>query len=181
MDMGAAKRIGSDAIGTLVVLLGPKKPFPLDGEGIFTSDVAAHQCFSQTVFEFDKTAWRTAMTRRFCYALDLQDDPELIAEYERYHRAENAWPEITASLRAAGIEQLEIYRAADRLFMIMEVNDAFDPAAKASADAADPKVQAWEQLMWRFQKPLPGAAPGEKWRAMDLIYDLQAAVAAAKA
>ncbi len=119
------------------------------------------------------------MSRRFCYALDLNDDPALIAEYERHHRAENAWPEITESLTAAGIVGLEIHRTGDRLFMIMDVDDRFDPQAKALADAADPKVQEWETLMWRFQKPLPGAEPGEKWRAMDLIYDLRAVLALA--
>jgi len=117
------------------------------------------------------------MSRRFCYALDLNDDPALIAEYERYHQAQNAWPAITESLTAAGILSLEIYRTGDRLFMIMDVDDHFDPAAKAAADAANPKVQAWESLMWRFQKPLPGALPGEKWRPMALIYDLAAVVA----
>ena len=115
------------------------------------------------------------MSRRLCFALDLKDDPELIALYEHHHRAENAWPQITASLVAAGIEALEIYRTDDRLFMIMEVGEDFDPAAKARADAADPKVQEWEALMWRFQKALPGAAPGEKWRAMARIYDLDSA------
>jgi L-rhamnose mutarotase len=115
------------------------------------------------------------MTRRLCFALDLQDDPELIALYEHHHRSENAWPEITASLVGAGIESLEIYRTGDRLFMIMDVGPNFDPEAKARADAADPKVQAWETLMWRFQKALPGAAPGEKWRAMTRIYDLAGA------
>jgi L-rhamnose mutarotase len=119
------------------------------------------------------------VSRRFCYALDLNDDPALIAEYERHHRAENAWPEITESLTAAGIVGLEIHRTGDRLFMIMDVDDRFDPQAKALADAADPKVQEWETLMWRFQKPLPGAEPGEKWRAMDLIYDLRAVLALA--
>lgn len=119
------------------------------------------------------------MSRRFCYALDLNDDPALIAEYERHHRAENAWPEITESLTAAGIVGLEIHRTGDRLFMIMDVDDRFDPQAKALADAADPKVQEWETLMWRFQKPLPRAEPGEKWRAMDLIYDLRAVLALA--
>ena len=47
------------------------------------------------------------MSRRFCLALDLKDDPSLIAEYRKYH--EKIWPEITQSLKDAGIEDLEIY------------------------------------------------------------------------
>jgi len=47
------------------------------------------------------------MSRRFCFALDLKDDPALIAEYRKYH--EKIWPEITQSLKDSGIEDLEIY------------------------------------------------------------------------
>lgn len=109
--------------------------------------------------------------RRYCLTLDLKDDPKLIAEYERYH--EKIWPEITRSIRDAGIEELEIYRLGTRMFMIMEVNDKFSPEAKARADATNPKVREWEELMWRFQKPLPQASPGEKWLPMKRIFNLR--------
>jgi len=109
--------------------------------------------------------------RRYCLALDLKDDPALIAEYRRYH--EKIWPEITASIKAAGIEHMEIYLLGTRLFMIMEVNDAFSFPAKARADRDNPKVQEWEKLMWRFQQPLPTAKPGEKWQLMECIFQLE--------
>lgn len=115
-----------------------------------------------------------ANTRRICLALDLKDDPGLIAEYEHHHESQNAWPEITQSIREAGIDEMEIYRIENRLFMIMEVNEDFDPEAKASADAANPKVQEWEELMWEFQQPLASAGPGEKWLEMKRIYQLSA-------
>jgi L-rhamnose mutarotase len=111
------------------------------------------------------------MQRRYCLALDLIDDPALIAEYERWHQA--VWPEIIASIKTAGIEQMQIYRAGNRLFMIMEVNDSFNFEAKARADKDNQKVQEWEQLMWKFQQPLPFAKPGEKWVLMDKIFQLQ--------
>ncbi len=108
-------------------------------------------------------------------ALDLKDDPELINEYQRYHEPQNAWPEITKSIKDAGIEEMQIYRIENRLFMIMDVNDSFDPDAKAAADAADPKVQEWEELMSQFQQPLRSAVAGEKWLAMDEIFRLSRA------
>jgi L-rhamnose mutarotase len=110
------------------------------------------------------------MTRRHCLALDLKDDPDLIAEYERHHR--EVWPEITRSIRTSGIEDMEIYRIGNRLFMVMEVSEDFSFEAKAEADRTDPRVQEWEALMWRFQHPLPGAAPGEKWIRMERIFKL---------
>lgn len=110
------------------------------------------------------------MTRRFCLTLDLKDDPALIAEYRRYH--EDVWPEIKQSIRDSGIEDMEIYLVATRLFMIIEVNESFSFEAKAAADAANPKVQEWEALMWRFQSALPQARPGEKWLLMPRIFKL---------
>ena len=112
------------------------------------------------------------MSRRFCLALDLKDDPSLIAEYQRYHQ--KVWPEIAESIRRSGIEDMEIYRVGTRLFMIMEVSEGFSFERKAAADRADPRVQEWESLMWRFQEPLPWAGPGEKWLAMERIFKLDA-------
>jgi L-rhamnose mutarotase len=108
------------------------------------------------------------VTRRYALALDLADDPALIAEYERQHA--RVWPAIEQSLRASGIERLEIYRTGNRLFMVLEVSPAFSFDAKAAADAANPTVQEWERLMWTYQRALPWAKPGDKWVLMDRIY-----------
>jgi L-rhamnose mutarotase len=111
------------------------------------------------------------MRRRFCLTLDLKDDPELIAEYKRYH--ENIWPEIADSIAGSGIEDMEIYLLGTRMFMIMEVNESFSFEAKARSDELNPKVQEWEKLMWRFQQALPQARAGEKWLLMERIFNLQ--------
>ena len=106
--------------------------------------------------------------KRYCLALDLKDDAALIAEYEEHHR--KVWPEILQSIRSAGVQQVEIYRANNRLFMIMETDDSFSFEKKEAMDAANAKVQEWETLMWKYQKALPGSKPGEKWILMDRIF-----------
>jgi L-rhamnose mutarotase len=111
------------------------------------------------------------MTRRYCLTLDLKDDAALIAEYRRYH--EKVWPEITKSLHDSGIEDMEIYLVANRLFMIIEVNERFSFEKKAAADNSNPKVQEWEKLMWEFQQPLPQAKQGEKWMLMEKVFKLE--------
>lgn len=111
------------------------------------------------------------MTRRFCLTLDLKNDPALIAEYKKYHQ--NIWPEITESIKDAGIEDMEIYLLGTRLCMIMEVNESFSFEAKARSDQRNPKVQEWETLMWEFQQPLPEAKLGEKWLRMERIFKLE--------
>jgi L-rhamnose mutarotase len=112
------------------------------------------------------------MSRRYCLALDLQDDPQLIAEYRRHH--EHVWPEVAQSIRDSGIEDMEIYLLGTRLFMIVEVSERFSFDAKSEADRDNPKVQEWERLMWKFQRPLPQAKAGEKWILMERIFKLDA-------
>jgi L-rhamnose mutarotase len=108
--------------------------------------------------------------QRFCLALDLKKSPKLIAEYERYH--ERIPEAIERSIREAGITNLEIYRIGTRLFMILEATADFSFEKKGKMDAANPDVQAWETLMWRFQKPLKEAKEGEKWLFMNKIFQL---------
>ena len=112
--------------------------------------------------------------KRYCLAVDLVNDAELMAEYEHWHKTENAWPEIKKSITDAGIIAMEIYRTGNRLFMIMETDDSFSFERKAGMDSNNPKVQEWEKLMWKFQQPLAWAKPGEKWVLMDTIFNLKA-------
>lgn len=111
------------------------------------------------------------MSRRYCLTVDLQDDPSLIAEYKRHH--EKIWPEITSSIKDAGVLDLEIYLRGTRMFMILEVDASFSFEKKAKADRENPRVQQWEDLMWKFQKALPDARPGEKWLPMERIFVLE--------
>jgi L-rhamnose mutarotase len=112
------------------------------------------------------------MTRLY-FALDLHDDEAAIRQYEQWHQPDRIWPEIVAAIREADIREMEIFRTGPRLVMAMEVGHAFDPQAKAVADAANPRVRAWEALMEDFQQALPWAQPGEKWVPMTRIFSLQ--------
>ncbi len=102
--------------------------------------------------------------------MDLKDDPQSIAEYEKHHQ--NVWPEIIQSIKNSGIEVLDIYRTGNRMFMIVEADENFSFEKKNAADAANPQVQEWEKLMWNFQQALPWAKTGEKWVLMKKIFEL---------
>ena len=73
------------------------------------------------------------ISRRLCYALDLKDDPDLIARYRAWHAPGGPPPAISDSIQAAGIERLEIFLTGNRLFMIMEAGEAFSEANKAAS------------------------------------------------
>lgn len=108
--------------------------------------------------------------KRYCLGLGLVADDRLIAEYEEIHQA--IWPEIKASILESGITDMEIYRVGTLLFMIMDTDESFTFTKKAEMDAGNPKVQEWEELMWKYQQALPSAKPGEKWVLMDRIFEL---------
>ena len=107
-----------------------------------------------------------------CLLLDLERDAALIETYRRWHRPGAVPATVTAAIRASGVEAMDIYQRGDRLVMMMKTRPDFDPAAKAAADAGDPEIVAWETLMATMQRPLPDAAPGEKWLQAERIFAL---------
>ena len=111
------------------------------------------------------------MSKRYCLTLNLKNEPDLIRQYEEHHK--KVWPEIIASIKGAGIQQMEIYRFGTRLFMIMDVDDDFSFDKKSELDKANKKVQQWEELMWKYQEPLKEATNGEKWMLANKIFDLE--------
>ncbi|WP_116107731.1 L-rhamnose mutarotase [Lewinella sp. IMCC34191] len=104
---------------------------------------------------------------------DLKDDPELIAEYEAHHAPGRCWPEVTDAIREAGILEMQIYRAGNRLMMVMETGEQYTEERHAAINASRQKVRAWEALMDRYQDRLPFAEAGVKWVPMHQIFRLQ--------
>ncbi|NWK97669.1 L-rhamnose mutarotase [Sphingobium lactosutens] len=104
--------------------------------------------------------------------LDLKDDAEAIALYRSWHKPGCPPEPVIRSIREADVTEMEIWQVGDRLVMLMDVGENFDPASKADRDATDPEIVAWEERMDVFQKRLPFAKPGEKWVAAERIFRL---------
>ena len=113
-------------------------------------------------------------TKRFCLALDLKDDAQLIAEYEYYHKSDVIWPEIVAGIKECNILEMDIYRVGNRLLMVLETNDEFDLAKDFARMGTLPKQKEWAELMLKFQQRLPFAKEDEHWVLMKLIFNLNA-------
>jgi L-rhamnose mutarotase len=108
--------------------------------------------------------------KQYCLALDLKDDPELIAAYIAHHQ--KVWPEVLASIKASGIVTMDIYHFGNRLCMFINADDNFSFEKKAQMDEASPKVEEWETLMLKYQQRIPGAGKGAKWVLMEKIFEL---------
>jgi len=113
-----------------------------------------------------------AEQRQYCLTLDLNDDEELIREYEQYHKRGNVWPEVIDSIRESGILDMQIYRSGTQLIMVMTATDSFSFEDKAQRDSENPKVIEWERLMAKFQHTDIDASADAKWRMMNNIFDL---------
>lgn len=106
------------------------------------------------------------MSRRVVRALDLVEDAALIALYEAYHAPKAVPREVVRDLRDRGYWEMEIWRVADRLVMIAEVDDGFPLPPDPSLQ---PSVETWERTMDRFQQPI---VAGPKWAEMTRIFAL---------
>ena len=107
------------------------------------------------------------MSRRLCFALDLVADESLIREYERRHAAGSVWPKVVRDIRDRGVENMEIWRLADRMVMIADVSDDYPRQSDSSVQHV---VEQWEAEMSRFQHRI--LDHGEKWAAMTCIFRL---------
>jgi L-rhamnose mutarotase len=92
-------------------------------------------------------------TRRIVRVMDLNNRPDLLEAYDLAHQRGNTPAAVLSAQRCHGIAEMEIYRAGDRLVMIMEVTDAYDPAALDAQSARSPEIAAWHQRMAELQRP----------------------------
>jgi L-rhamnose mutarotase len=109
---------------------------------------------------------------RHVFTLNLKDDPAIVDAYRRHHRA--VWPEVQASLRRVGVEQMDIYLLGRRLVMVVEMRDGRDyrDAFRAHASSSQ-RVAEWERLMKSLQEPAAEAGAGEWWAVMEPVFHLE--------
>lgn len=110
--------------------------------------------------------------KRYCKALKLEDNSQLIEEYKKVHAPEAVWPEITQGMREVGIVDMEIYILGTQLFMIMDTVADFDHDIAMKDLAGKPRQSEWEAYVSRFQKTSANATADEKWQVMERIYKL---------
>ena len=111
--------------------------------------------------------------KRYCKALKLENDSQLIAEYKKVHTPDEVWPEITQGMRDVGIIDMEIYILGNQLFMIMDTVADFNHDSAMKELATKPRQSEWEAFVSRFQKTSADATADEKWQLMERIYKLE--------
>jgi L-rhamnose mutarotase len=109
---------------------------------------------------------------RHVFAVNLKDDPGIVETYKQHHR--DVWPEVQASLRRVGVQQMDIYLLGRRLVMVVEMRNGLDyRAAFKSHASSSERVVEWERLMKSLQEPPAEARAGEWWAFMDPVFHLE--------
>ena len=95
--------------------------------------------------------------------------PDAVEEYCRLHA--QAWPEVLAANRQAGITNYSIFllREHNLLFAYQEYRGE-ERAADRAKLAANPVMQEWWRLCRPLQMPIAKTSDARRWVDMDLIF-----------
>ena len=89
--------------------------------------------------------------KRYVQFLEINNDPELIAQYRYWHSEEHHWQEIREGIKAVGILEMEIYMLDNRLVMIVDAPADFNWQEAMDRLATLPRQAEWEAFVARFQ------------------------------
>jgi|TARA_Y100001949_G_scaffold168209_1_gene166693 L-rhamnose mutarotase len=108
--------------------------------------------------------------KTYAQAIDLVNDPKIIKKYDDYHQ--NVWPEDLEAMKTHGISRMKIWRVSNRLFMLMETSDDYDPSTYSEYTDNDPKSKEWDDIMRKMQQKIPGTEnSADWWASMNLVFD----------
>ena len=108
---------------------------------------------------------------RVCFTLQVR--PDRLDEYRRRHAA--VWPEMLRALRKAGWRDYQLFLREDGLLVGTLVTD--DLAAAQAAMEETPVNSRWQADMAPFFD-LPDGRPDRGMHVLDLVFDLDAQLAA---
>lgn len=111
-------------------------------------------------------------TKRYVQYLEISNDPELMAEYRKWHSEEYHWKEIRDGIREVGILEMEIYLTGNHLTMIVDAPADFDWQTAMDRLATLPRQAEWEAFVAKFQGCSADARSDEKWQPMERIFHL---------
>ena len=110
--------------------------------------------------------------KRYVQFLEISDNPELVAQYRKWHSEEYSWPEIRQGIRAVGILEMEIYILGSKLVMIIDAPADFQWEDAMNRLATLPRQAEWEAFVAQFQGCPADARSDEKWQPMERMFRL---------
>jgi L-rhamnose mutarotase len=110
--------------------------------------------------------------KRYVQFLEIENDPELMAQYKKWHSEEYSWKEVREGIREVGILEMELSMTGNRLVMIVDAPSDFNWQEAMDRLATLPRQAEWEAFVARFQGCSANARSDEKWQPMERIFHL---------
>lgn len=110
--------------------------------------------------------------KRYVQYLEISDEPELVAQYRKWHSEEYNWKEVREGIRAVGILEMELYILGSKLVMIVDAPADFQWDEAMNKLATLPRQAEWEAFVAKFQGCSPEARSDEKWQPMERMFRL---------
>jgi len=110
--------------------------------------------------------------KRYVQFLEINNDPELIAQYRYWHSEAHHWQEIREGIKAVGILEMEIYMLGNQLVMIVDAPVDFNWDEAMNRLAILPRQAEWEAFVAKFQGCSAEARSDEKWQPAERIFRL---------
>ncbi|MDE7237126.1 MAG: L-rhamnose mutarotase [Paramuribaculum sp.] len=110
--------------------------------------------------------------KRYCQFLEIEDNPKLIELYRMMHSRAEAWPEVLAGIREAGILEMELYIVGNKVVMIVDTTIDFDWDSAMARLASMPRQAEWEAAVAALQGCSPDATSDQKWTMMERMFHL---------
>ena len=108
--------------------------------------------------------------KRYVQYLEISDEPELVAQYRKWHSEEYNWKEVREGIRAVGILEMELYILGSKLVMIVDAPADFQWDEAMNKLATLPRQAEWEAFVAEFQGCSPEARSDEKWQPMERMF-----------
>ena len=108
--------------------------------------------------------------KRYVQFLEISEDPELVAQYRKWHSEEYSWKEVRDGIREVGILEMEIYILGSKLVMIVDTSVDFQWEDAMARLATLPRQAEWEAFVSKFQGCSAEARSDEKWQLMGKIF-----------
>lgn len=110
--------------------------------------------------------------KRYVQFLEISHDPELVAQYRKWHSEGYSWQEVRDGIRQVGILEMEIYILGSRLVMIVDAPEDFRWDEAMARLATLPRQTEWEAFVSKFQGCSADARSDEKWQPMERMFRL---------
>ena len=108
--------------------------------------------------------------KRYVQFLEISEDPEMVAQYRKWHSEAYSWKEVREGIREVGILEMEIYILGSKLVMIVDTPVDFEWEKAMARLATLPRQAEWEAVVSKFQGCSAEDRSDEKWQPMERMF-----------